>query len=164
MSLDLHDGPMQDLVAVGFALERLQRDLASLPGDTASLDVQVDSIREQLGDIEVVLRGLAAEQADHTRETTLAQLVADEVARFGQFDGAALELDMDERIEPETDSQRIVLHRVLREALTNVNKHAAAEHVTVRLYEQDDVIYLQVSDDGVGFDPAALAAEARASG
>ena len=60
---------------------------------------------------------------------------------------------MDERIEPETDSQRIALHRVLREALTNVNKHAGASHVTVRLYEQDDVIYLQVSDDGVGFDP-----------
>ncbi len=155
MSLDLHDGPMQDLVAVGFALERLQRDLASLPGDTASLDVQVDSIREQLGDIEVVLRGLAAEQADHTRETTLAQLFADEVSRFGHFGGAQLELDMDERIEPETDSQRIVLHRVLRETLTNVNKHASADHVTVRLYEQDDVIYLQVSDDGIGFDPAA---------
>ena len=58
---------------------------------------------------------------------------------------------MDERIETETDSQRIALHRVLREALTNINKHARAENVTVRLYEQEDVIYLQVSDDGIGF-------------
>lgn len=153
MSLDLHDGPMQDLVAVGFALQRLQRDLAAIPGDTSALDVQVDAIREQLGHIEVVLRGLAAEQADHTRETLLAQLVDEEVARFAHFDDAEIILDMDQRIEPETDSQRIALHRVLREALTNVNKHAGAGHVTVRLYEQDDVIYLQVSDDGIGFDP-----------
>ncbi len=153
MSLDLHDGPMQDLAAVGFALERLQRDLAAVPGDTASLDVQVDAIREQLGEIEVVLRRLAAEQSDQTHETTLADLFSEELSRFAHHDGAEVALDVDGRIETETDSQRIAIHRILREALTNIAKHASAEHVTVRLYEQDDVVYLQVSDDGVGFDP-----------
>ena len=60
-----------------------------------------------------------------------------------------------QRIETETDSQRIALHRVLREALTNINKHADAQNVGVQLFESDDVVYLRVTDDGVGFDPSA---------
>jgi len=55
-------------------------------------------------------------------------------------------------LETDTDSQRIALHRVLREALTNVSRHANASKVVVRLYEEGDVIYLQVADDGDGFE------------
>jgi len=157
LSLDLHDGPMQDLMAVGFALERLRRDVAELPHDVrAELGTQVDGIREQLSAIEVTLRQLAGDETDRACETALTQLVADEVARFEQFDGADTTLEMDSKIETETDSQRIAIHRVLHEALTNVHKHARATNVTVRLYEERDVIYLQVTDDGIGFTPEIL--------
>lgn len=153
LSLDLHDGPMQDLMAVGFSLERLRRDIEELPFDTHGLGVQVEGIRDQLSDIEVSLREMASEQADSARATSLADLVTDEIARFRRLDDAEVHVDVDETIETETDSQRIVLHRVLREALTNVNKHAQASTVTVRLFESDDVVYLVIRDDGAGFDP-----------
>jgi two-component system NarL family sensor kinase len=156
LSLDLHDGPMQDLMAVGFSLERLRRDIEELPLDTAGLGLQVAGIRDQLSDIEVALREMASAQAESARAASLADLVADEIARFRRLDDAAVHLDVDETIETETDSQRIVLHRVLREALSNVNKHAQASTVSVRLYESDEVVYLVVSDDGVGFDPDGL--------
>lgn len=155
LSLDLHDGPMQDLMAVGFSLERLRRDIEELPQDTHGLGVQVDGIREQLSDIEVALRDMASAQAGSARAESLAELVAGEVARFRRLDDAEIHLDVDEEIETETDSQRIVLHRVLREALTNINRHAAARNVGVQLFESDDVIYLRVTDDGVGFDTSA---------
>ena len=154
LSLDLHDGPMQDLMAVGFSLERLRRDIEELPLDTHGLGVQVEGIRDQLSDIEVSLREMASEQADRARATSLADLVTDEIARFRRLDDAEVHVDVDETIETETDSQRIVLHRVLREALTNVNKHAQASTVTVRLFESDDVVYLVIRDDGAGFDPS----------
>jgi two-component system sensor histidine kinase UhpB len=156
LSLDLHDGPMQDLVAVGFALERLRRDVGQLPGVSRELSLQVDGIRDQLTTIETALRELAGDQTDRVWETTLAQLVAEEVARFEQLDDAVVTLEMEEPIETETDSQRIALQRVLREALTNVYKHARAGNVTVRLYEERDVVYLQVIDDGIGFTPEIL--------
>jgi signal transduction histidine kinase len=155
LSLDLHDGPMQDLMALGFSLERLRRDIEELPLDTQSLGLQVEGIRDQLSDIEVSLREMASAQADSARASSLADLVADEIARFRRLDDAEVHLDVDELLETETDSQRIVLHRVLREALTNVNKHAQASTVRVRLFESDEVVYLVVSDDGVGFDPGA---------
>jgi signal transduction histidine kinase len=156
LSLDLHDGPMQDLMAVGFSLERLRRDIEELPLDTSRLGLQVEGIRDQLSDIEVSLREMASAQADSARAGSIADLVADEIARFRRLDDAEVHLDVDETIETETDSQRIVLHRVLREALTNINKHAQASTVSVRLYESDEVVYLVVSDDGVGFDPGTL--------
>jgi signal transduction histidine kinase len=154
LSLDLHDGPMQDLMALGFSLERLRRDIEELPVDTGGLGVQIDGIREQLSDIEVALREMASAEADSARAASLADLVADEIARFRRLDDAELQLDIDETIETETDSQRIVLHRVLREALSNINKHADASTVSIELFEADEVVYLRVSDDGVGFDPA----------
>jgi len=145
---------MQDLAAVGFALDRLRRDLAALPDDPAGLVLQVDGIREQLAVIELSLRKVVDATGDPPPGSTLASLVDAEIARFTRLDDADLELQADPAIEPATDSQLIALHRVLREALTNVHKHAHAGHVAVRLYEADDVIHLEVTDDGVGFDPA----------
>jgi two-component system sensor histidine kinase UhpB len=156
LSLDLHDGPMQDLAAVGFALERLRRDVSQLPEGSHELSLQVDGIRDQLSTIESALRELAGDQTDRVWETTLAQLVTEEVSRFEQLDDAVVTLEMEEPLETETDSQRIALQRVLREALTNVYKHARAGNVTVRLYEERDVVYLQVIDDGIGFTPEIL--------
>jgi signal transduction histidine kinase len=147
---------MQDLMAVGFSLERLRRDIEELPLDTRGLSLQVEGIRDQLSDIEVALREMASAQADSARAGSIADLLADEIARFRRLDDAEVHLDVDETIETETDSQRIVLHRVLREALTNINKHAQASTVSVRLFESEEVVYLVVSDDGVGFDPSRL--------
>jgi signal transduction histidine kinase len=44
-----------------------------------------------------------------------------------------------------------VVVRVLTEALTNVERHAQASNVEVRLQVEDDRLTLTVSDDGVGF-------------
>jgi signal transduction histidine kinase len=47
------------------------------------------------------------------------------------------------------------LYRVFQEALYNVTKHARATWVRVRLDCRDEHVVLQVTDDGVGFDPDA---------
>lgn len=46
------------------------------------------------------------------------------------------------------------LVNVLKEALTNIERHAGASQVTVRLNSEDDEVRLQVADDGDGFDAA----------
>ena len=48
------------------------------------------------------------------------------------------------------------LYRIALEALNNVVKHARARHVTVLLRFDDRRTYLEISDDGMGYDPAAV--------
>ena len=155
LRLDLHDGPMQDLVAAGFALGLLQRELEALRGDTRAALRQLEAVKRQLGEVERALRSVVADGSD-TGEGSLVDLVREEIARFGRWNGARVELEVADDVEPATRSQRIALQRVLREALANVARHAEATQVRVELLEADDVIYLRVRDNGKGCDPAAL--------
>jgi signal transduction histidine kinase len=58
----------------------------------------------------------------------------------------------------------ITLLRAAQEALANVRRHARARHVTVTLSYMEDVVVLDVCDDGVGFDPGVLPEEPRRHG
>jgi two-component system sensor histidine kinase UhpB len=49
----------------------------------------------------------------------------------------------------------ITLFRIAQEGLTNIAKHARAEHASIRL-DFDDGPSLTVSDDGIGYDPAVV--------
>ena len=44
-----------------------------------------------------------------------------------------------------------VVVRVLTEALTNAERHAAAHRIAVRLRLEDDLLNLEIADDGAGF-------------
>jgi PAS domain S-box-containing protein len=56
------------------------------------------------------------------------------------------------------------LYRILQEVLRNVERHARARHVAVRLRRQGDVVRLAITDDGIGFDPDRYRAEQKAKG
>lgn len=61
------------------------------------------------------------------------------------------------QLHPEVE---ITLLRTGQEALANVGKHAGASRVGVTLSYMEDVVTLDVRDDGIGFDPAGLPEEA----
>jgi signal transduction histidine kinase len=56
--------------------------------------------------------------------------------------------------EPETPlAVKEALYRIAQEALNNAVKHARASTLSVRLAQSEGVVTLEVSDNGVGFDP-----------
>jgi signal transduction histidine kinase len=60
------------------------------------------------------------------------------------------------RFAPEVET---AAYRIVQEALTNVARHAGVDQVTVRLWADQDMLGMQIEDQGTGFDPeAALAA------
>jgi signal transduction histidine kinase len=65
---------------------------------------------------------------------------------------------------PPSPEAAIVCYRVAQEALTNVARHAQAQHVWVDLRSAGGLLRLTVRDDGVGFDPAATRERARRGG
>ena len=52
--------------------------------------------------------------------------------------------------------EKVVLYRVVQEALNNISKHAEADHVEIRVECDSTGVKLTVEDDGVGFDPASV--------
>ena len=61
-------------------------------------------------------------------------------------------------LHPEVESTVV---RIAQEALTNSAKHAGASRVGVTLSYMEDLVTLDVRDDGVGFDPAQHTSEGR---
>lgn len=53
-----------------------------------------------------------------------------------------------------SDSVKIMLYRIVQEALNNIVKHANAKHIYVLLERNDGEVRLVVEDDGVGFQPS----------
>ncbi len=154
LGLDLHDGPLQDLAAIGFSLGMLRQALEEMPGDVEHATSQLAETIQQLRVLEQGLRALIANDS-HRRADGLRQLVEEEIARFRRLDSAKLSLSCIGNVEPETDSQRIALHRITREALSNVMRHASARNVLIELVGTDECIELSVVDDGKGFDTVA---------
>jgi signal transduction histidine kinase len=66
-----------------------------------------------------------------------------------------LEVDAaaDGQLTPEEVEQVL---QIAREAMSNARRHSHAKHGTVSLRLSDDGVTLEVTDDGDGFDPAAL--------
>ena len=67
----------------------------------------------------------------------------------------------DGRLAPEIET---ACFRIVQEALTNITRHARATRVEIDLYQDGDKLVLSVQDDGCGFDPARVRAQAVAGG
>jgi two-component system, NarL family, sensor kinase len=68
--------------------------------------------------------------------------------------GLTLELDVDG--PPHPANERLI-YRLARELVSNVVRHASAHTMRMELHQDDGMIVLVVSDDGVGLDQRALA-------
>ena len=58
-------------------------------------------------------------------------------------------MGLDQRLEPQTEN---ILFRVLQEVVSNIVKHAKANHVSIQLIRDEKEISMMVEDNGVGFD------------
>ncbi len=154
LSLDLHDGPAQDVAA-------LAADAALLEADLADPE-RLDATRELAADIRVRLAALGRDIRDLAEvleprailRAPLREVLEREAAAFARRAGFAPTLEVDDDLGSMTASQQIALARVAREALTNIRDHAQATAVRLTATATSDGVSLVVTDDGNGFDPA----------
>jgi len=64
--------------------------------------------------------------------------------------GLHVSLEIEEELPPRPDIE-IATFRIYQELVTNILRHAQAEHVSIELYEREGQLVLDVEDDGVGF-------------
>ena len=148
---DLHDGVQQHLVAL---LARVELARQETEPETR-LDEELRGIGESVRAIHRDLRELARGIYPAVlTDRGLADAVTSAVAR--------LPLSADVSIDPAVASRRFdpqleaAAYLFVLEGLTNVMKHADAERAHVRLAAEPGRLEVEVSDDGRGFDPAAM--------
>jgi two-component system NarL family sensor kinase len=151
IAADLHDGVVQDLVGVSYALaaeaERVNGDSeqgAALRRGAATTRDSVGALRTLLVDIfppSLHRTGLAAALGDLARTSTARGIET------------TLELP-DEPVFSEGTEQ--LLYRCAQEALRNVHKHSGARTARITVAESGERAVLTVQDDGSGFDPAVV--------
>jgi signal transduction histidine kinase len=153
---ELHDSVAQSLLKIiyasGFALDFLKED------PPLAVD-EIDEIQQRAKECLRELRAIMA----NLRPTSLDILgLRETVTRYAeQFEEEyAISTTVDLKgLESIPTSVELALFRILQEELTNVRKHSRAESVKIRTEAHQGDLIVIVEDDGIGFDPNALAAE-----
>jgi signal transduction histidine kinase len=159
LGFDLHDGPLQELVALAEELRTASMQISAVVPDEYRQRVRgrFNDVHARLGALDESLR----EIAHSIRSTTaVARPVADaieaELRALQNAAGIEGELQVQGRLSDLSDSQKIVLFRVVQEALSNVRKHSGASKVSIGIRSTRTFVRLVVTDDGGGFDPRRL--------
>jgi two-component system, NarL family, sensor kinase len=154
---DLHDGVVQDLAGVAYSLAGSSRR-ADLPAATVVLlDESAAQVRDSIKSLRTLLVDIYPPKlADAGLESALMDLLAGVNSR-----GTAATLETEGPVGSLSESVAALLYRATQESLRNVLKHAHAGSVTVRVGVGADTATLDVTDDGIGFDPVVADARAR---
>jgi signal transduction histidine kinase len=159
LGFDLHDGPLQEIVALAEELRVASSQISAIVPDDFRQRVRgrFNDVHARLGALDESLR----EVAHSIRSTSavarpVADAVESELRTLENATGIEVDLEVEGNLSSLSDSQKIVLFRVVQEALSNVRKHSEAERVSVALRSTRTFVALTVIDDGCGFDPRRL--------
>lgn len=147
---ELHDDTLQALGALRLLLAGAARS-----GDEATLRQRVGQAVGQLEQDIKSLRMLVTElRPAALDELGLAPALEALADRFGAVAGLRVttEAELGTRVPAEVET---TVFRIVQEALSNAARHAAAEHVSIRVARHDLEVEVSVTDDGRGFDADA---------
>jgi signal transduction histidine kinase len=157
LARDLHDGPIQSTAAIAMRVNYARRLLQRKPETTGEELFEIEELARRatkemrhmlftLRPLVLETNGIAAalkQLSEKTRDTYNQEII----------------LDIDPRAATDLDINRQgVLFNLVEEAVGNARKHAKAAHVWVRMKREADGIFLEVADDGVGFNVAEVEA------
>ena len=148
VALELHDNITQPLIAVLFSSQAL---VGKLPARNGSAKTEAIKLRELLGvaaaEVERISRNLRPGVLD---QLGLVEVLRSTSTEFAKRTGVAVAVDCTPLPAPLPAQTELALYRILQEALKNVEQHARAKRVSVRLGQADGFVQLAIDDDGVG--------------
>ncbi|WP_424186967.1 sensor histidine kinase [Actinokineospora sp. G85] len=151
---DLHDGAQHHLVALRMAVGLLEHTLAA-QGAGAARD-RLDDLLARLGAAEeLVLRTASGILPLVLVSDGLAAALA---AHLAEHDDVCVDVDGELRRYPAAVESAVYF--VCMEAVNNAHKHAVGASIWVRVRDSLRGLEFEVRDDGRGFDPGALPADA----
>lgn len=151
IGMDLHDGVIQSIYAVGLTLEHARLLMKDTPERAYErIDQAMNDLNNTIRDIRAYILDLRPRQLHNDNLMQGIQRLVNE------FRANTL---VDVNLQGPTDGlpslpevQALALFHICQEALANVAKHARSRRVDVAVWTTNDRVLLEVRDDGRGFD------------
>lgn len=150
VSRELHDHICQLLVSIKYKFELVGHRLAH-PGakPVTAIDHEIGALSAAIGEVRRISHDLRPAMLDDLGLPAALTHIGDELARR-----RGLTVRVSSRVQEDRlpELQAVSLFRVAQEALRNVERHANAKQVDIRLSDAGDRLELRITDDGTGFD------------
>jgi signal transduction histidine kinase len=167
LGFDLHDGPIQDVLALAAEVKLLQQQVYPfvLAEQRELAYGRFEDLTARLVDLDRHLREIA-----HSLETKsvlsrpLGEILHREVDTFAERTGLAATLEIRGDPDSLSSAQRITVFRAIQEAMANVREHSGASSVDVRVRARRSAIEVRIADDGMGFEVERALAKAAQRG
>lgn len=143
---EFHDGPIQYAVGAHMLLQQLHGLLKAGP-EAESVIAVLSLIKQCIDEARRVIQGIRPTLLD---DCGLRSALADLASRVGGKFQVRSDLTGD--LDSLSESLRTTVYRVCQEALTNIQRHSRAKRIHVRVQRQDEEIFIEIHDDGDGFD------------
>ena len=153
IAMELHDGIIQTIYAIGLRLEMARTTQAVAPeidrqirSTTQELNHVIEDLRRYIQDLKVGLR----------YAMNLHQQMREIAEGFRSVSSARLVMDVARGFSHLTEERVHTIVQVTRETLSNIVRHANATEVYVDLHESGSELILDISDNGQGFNIATV--------
>jgi two-component system, NarL family, sensor kinase len=144
---ELHDNIAQALTGCFMQLANAGSMLDDL-GSKVYIDEAKENIKGVIKDVRLLSHSLATTMVEH-RE--LQEVIQAELSRIESFSNISCSL-RSTTIHELNPEQRLLLFRIIQEALQNILKHAQASNIIISLDSDDTYYRASIKDDGRGFD------------
>ena len=152
ISLELHDGPIQSIIASQFSIQACR----GLLGDNMTqIDEKLQNIGKTLLDSTHNLRRIVSDlHPPDLEKSGLISAIQEYLGISEHENDLKCHLKIKGKMVKLDYSTERGLYYIVREAVTNIKKHAEASTIEATLEFQDEYLIVSVRDDGKGFDPS----------
>ena len=150
ISMELHDGFGQALIALKLHLASLQRKFNK---DQKAIfdeyEVAQKDIERIIENIRRLSRNLSPYILENLGLSAALRWLVEDLTKNNKIE-ASIDIPNINNFLPERS--QIIIYRIFQEALTNIQKHAQATYLSAVIRQQDDIISFLIEDNGRGFD------------
>ena len=154
LSRELHDGIGQSLIAIKLQLENAETQNYSMM--RAGVDAAKNMIDTTIEDVRNVCNALIPAALNEFGIVSTLRALSSELGALAGFKAV---FENEGSLDRMSKKSQVYLYRIAQEALNNIAKHARASHVNMKLKRNENIVTLEVTDNGKGFifDPVCFA-------
>jgi len=147
---ELHDAVKQNLFSASLITANMTNNQDKFTKEARQhLHYLHDTLQQALAEMRILLDEL---QPDHILELPDSDMLKNLSKRLSK---SGIKVSLKTHLAAPLPLQiKVIIYRILQEALTNILNHANAQHVDIKLHQTTEQIDLVIEDDGAGFDAA----------